>query len=247
MLAATFNPKQMSKLVLWFKAGVGDTVVAGLVTAAPNLAGGSAGDITFPTVGRQPTFRANSVNGQPGWTGGAVNGAGTTQPFTAGGPMTVFAVMRPSPNTGGGSPGDTVGVCALRTRQGGVNNVAWYQRSAGLQYAWNGNGVSCQVPAENVYVYDQPLIVAWNADVGVSDIPNSWVNGSKSFAPGPAGTAVTDSGAGNFSIGLGTAGNAGGGDLCEVLAWNRTLSALEMAVMYRQLSMAYQIPVQGVP
>ena len=250
IIPASFNPNMIPGHVLWFEAGVADTVAGGFTTASKNLAGGSAGDITWPTVGRQPTPVANCINGYPGWNGGAVNGQGTTQPFVSGGPITVFAVGRPAANVGGGSPGDTVGFCALRTRQGGTNNVAWLQRSAGAISPWvsvtAGTPTVTQSPQEAVYMYDQPLIYAANADLGVSATPTAWINGSLQVTLNPP-SVVADAGAGNFSIGLGTAGNVGNGALVRVHAFTRTLTSQEMAWMTTYLSRKYQILCQTVP
>lgn len=237
-----FTPKMISKLILHFAGGVGETTAAGLVTALADQSG-RGNDVTFAAA-HQPSAVASAINGNPGWLCDvATLGQGATKPFTAGGPMTVSSVCMAPADVGAG------GYCQILTTRGtftaGSNLVIIGAGAAGAgMIGWYGNSVACNLTPNATYLPLIPHIVTWQADVGVSTTPSVWVDGALQAVGGASVTA--DAAAGNFTI-LGHSANSSVSHNCEILAWDKALNAAERATVHRYLATKYSIAVQGVP
>lgn len=240
-----FVPKLIPDLLMHFECGVADTVVSTKVTAIQDLSG--RGNHVTGASGRQPTIQANAVNGHVGWLPDTVTlMSGSGQPFTPGAPLTVFTVARMMADAGAG-----IELVTLVTRtSGATSNLIYFgspHTNGSFSACWfsaaGQDGGTALMESNPTGFAGMPLILCHGA-TNTATAPTCRINGSNQVTI-TARAYASDTGALPFAI-LGAPGGSDPSPVCEIIVYQRALSAVEMAIMHRYLGTKYAIAVQGL-
>ena len=218
----TFAPTDLPGCAIWLRSDMGVTAPNGTVSTWLDQSGNN-NNVTQSVASNQPGYQPNGgANNQAytSWTslsGQALNGAATTLNQ----PMEVFVAARAT----------TIPPTTSYLFESGANNNALVQST------------------NNILTYDGAYGPTSSITANTDFIADAFYNGPSSQlsingGPSQTGNAQANVSSGGITIGnyLG-GGHAWGGNIYEVVVFNRSLSTAERAVVNQYMSARYAIPL----
>lgn len=248
----TFSPSALSGLRIWLDAGSGVTTNASAQISQWSDLSGNTNHATNVTSSQQPLWIAGTVNGRPVVRFDGTNDLLNLQRYTATNTFSVYVVTKASrsheiDNEQFGMFNPNPGESGQRFLFGGVDSGIYGLSEVGISLGTNGvSGYEYERQQSTANFFNPMAVHAGPEAAAFSLIGLSYLNRQPSLSVnGALARAGLVSSRTNVvftkTFGLGSSSQAFGGDVAEVLVFNRALNRDEEAQLTAYLNDKYQL------
>lgn len=214
LLNSSSNPAQISNLQLWLKADAITGKNDGDAISTWTDSSGNNNNATQATVSLQPVYKTNILNGQPVVRFDAADDGMSTTLGVSSGSLTVFVVY------------DTNSASSSRRAVQGSNNWLIGPWGGAHQY-FNGAFINGGSQGLGTFVIAAAVQTSSSGTLYINGV-NKGSNGSTTLP-------------GTFYLGVGTYLEPLGGDIAEVIVYNKELNATEISGVNTYLTNKYNL------